>query len=195
MSSIKKKTSILTDEATSATVGAVETSVVEQVTEATPEEVAAVQKPRRLDDEQVVRRPQKPKMYIEGVGRRKSAIARVRLWTSGTGTITVRHAIRKEFEDYRKRFADATLQAIITSPLKAVGQMDRLDFTVHVVGGGTIGQAESIRHGISRALIQLNPVFRQALKKKGYLTRDPRIKERKKPGLQRARRAPQWTKR
>jgi small subunit ribosomal protein S9 len=127
--------------------------------------------------------------FIPAVGRRKSSIARVRLIKNGKGTITVNG---KPFDKY---FTVYELRTIVASPLETVGQADAVDVSAKVHGGGIHGQAEAVRHGISRALIVLNPTFRKSLKKLGYLTRDAREKERKKPGLRRARRAPQWSKR
>gem|GEM_PF-216762 len=127
--------------------------------------------------------------YIEAVGRRKTAVARVRLWRGGKPSIVVNG---KPWDTY---FPTEVLQISVSSPLKAVGQWDRHEITCLVKGGGTAGQAEAVRHGISRVMLELNPVFRKALKKSGYLTRDPRRRERKKPGLYGARRAPQFSKR
>jgi len=127
--------------------------------------------------------------YLYAVGKRKSAIARVRVYKKGAGKIVVNE------KEYEKVFPQATWQEIIIKPLKLIGQKDKLDVSIKIVGGGTKGQAEAIRHGLSKALIQLNPNFRKPLKKAGYLTRDARKKERKKPGLKGARRAPQWSKR
>lgn len=129
------------------------------------------------------------KKYIYAVGRRKEAAAQVRLYKNGSGKIVVNG---KNAEDYLQYFE---FKNIVHSSLGQVGQSDKLDVSVLVKGGGKRGQAESIRHGISRALIQLNPNFQRALRKVGFLTRDSRVKERKKPGLKRARRAPQWAKR
>lgn len=129
------------------------------------------------------------KGYIPSVGRRKTAIARVRLIKNGTGKIIING---KEFDKY---FTVFDLRKQVTEPLVVVGQADAVDVSVKIVGGGMRGQAEAIRQGISRSLIQLNPTFRKSLKKLGYLKRDPRKKERKKPGLKKARRAPQWSKR
>ena len=137
--------------------------------------------------------PQKSKVggkpYYEAVGRRKEAIARVRLFSGGQGLFTV------EGRALNLRFPTPELQRTIISPLEAVGQGESLDVSVHVSGGGVRGQSEAIRLGISRALLKLNPIFRKALKKEGYLKRDSRVKERKKYGLKRARRAPQFSKR
>ncbi|MBT4277872.1 30S ribosomal protein S9 [Candidatus Falkowbacteria bacterium] len=129
------------------------------------------------------------KEYIYAVGRRKSASAQVRLYKKGEGEIEVN---KKDIKEY---FPTTDVQDIILSPLKVVGQGDKLKIWAKVAGGGKIGQAEAIRHGISRALLEINPNFRKPLRKQGFLTRDSRIKERKKPGLKRARRAPQWSKR
>jgi len=127
--------------------------------------------------------------YLYAVGRRKKAIARVRLYKKGEGKITVNE------KDYSVYFPTAELKKIITDPIKAVGMTKDLDFTIKVVGGGPKGQAEAVRHGIARALVVLDKELRATLKPEGFLKRDPRRKERKKPGLKRARRAPQWAKR
>jgi small subunit ribosomal protein S9 len=127
--------------------------------------------------------------YFEGVGRRKESIARVRV-SSGTGIFTVNN---KELEAYFGRTGD--MEAIL-SPMKAVGQ-DRTgyDITVMVKGGGTSGQTDSVKLGLARALAKMNEDFNIPLRKQNLMTRDPRIKERKKPGLKRARKAPTYTKR
>lgn len=127
--------------------------------------------------------------FIPTVGRRKRAIARVRLIKNGKGTITVNG------KAYDKYFTTFELREIVTSPLKTSGQETSVDVSAKVQGGGIRGQAEAVRHGISRALIQLNQTFRKSLKKLGYLERDSRKKERKKFGLKGARRSPQWSKR
>jgi len=127
--------------------------------------------------------------YLYSVGRRKSAVAQVRVLKKGKGQITING------KDYRQYCGTAELQEKVMSPLKIVGQADKLDVSIKVSGGGSSAQAESIRHGISRALLLLNPNFKKPLKKAGFITRDPRKKERKKPGLKRARKAPQWVKR
>ena len=127
--------------------------------------------------------------FIPAIGRRKTSIARVRLIKNGKGVITVNGKI---YTDY---FGTYDLRDEIISPLKITGQDNAVDISVKVQGGGTRGQAEAVRHGISRALIVLNPTFRKTLKKLGYLTRDSRKRERKKFGLKSARRAPQWSKR
>ena len=131
----------------------------------------------------------KKKLQFWGTGRRKKAIARVRLIPGGNGTIVIND---RTFEDY---FPQGTLQYIVKQPLVEINAEAKYDVFVNVNGGGFTGQAGAIRHGISRALIVAEPELRSALKKEGYLTRDPRMKERKKPGLKKARRAPQFSKR
>jgi len=123
-----------------------------------------------------------------GTGRRKKSIARVRL-LPGTGKITVN---KRDIDDY---FGMETLKMIVRAPLAVTNTLVRYDVAVNVYGGGTTGQAGAIRHGISRALLTAQPELRGSLKKAGYLTRDPRMKERKKYGLHAARRAPQFSKR
>lgn len=128
-------------------------------------------------------------IYIRAVGRRKTAVARIRLFQNGKGNITINN---KNWKDY---FPTAFLQNIIFSPIKLTSLGNDIDLTIKVVGGGMSSQAEAIRHGIARALLKFNSEFKPSLKKAGFLTRDSRKKERKKPGLKRARRAPQWKKR
>ncbi len=123
-----------------------------------------------------------------GTGRRKKSIARVRLMP-GTGVITIN---RRDIEDY---FGLETLKMIARAPLTLTGNTAKYDVIVSVHGGGTTGQAGAIRHGISRAIIKAEPELRPVVKKAGFLTRDPRMKERKKYGLKAARRAPQFSKR
>ena len=127
--------------------------------------------------------------YLQSIGRRKRSIAQVRLYKSGKGNIQIND---REFTQY---FPILDLQNIVTEPITTAGQEGKLDFTIKVHGGGIKGQAEAIRLGIARGLVMLNPTFKKSLKKPGFLTRDPRKKERKKPGLKGARRAPQWSKR
>jgi small subunit ribosomal protein S9 len=123
-----------------------------------------------------------------GTGRRKSSVARVRL-VSGTGVITING---RTDEDY---LGLKTLQMIVESPLVLAGVAGKYDVLVNVFGGGVSGQAGAIRHGISRALLKLDITFRPGLKQAGFLTRDPRMKERKKYGLKKARKRPQFSKR
>ena len=131
----------------------------------------------------------KKKIQFWGTGRRKKAIARVRLLRAGSGNIIVNG---RTLDNY---FPQGTLQIIIKQPLELTQTTTAYDIMVNVCGGGTTGQAGAVRHGISRALIQAQPDLRPALKKAGFLTRDPRAKERKKYGLKKARRAPQFSKR
>lgn len=126
--------------------------------------------------------------YYAGTGRRKTAVAQVRLMP-GTGNITVNG---KPMEEY---FPGTILQSRILAPLKAVDALGRYDVVVKVAGGGIHGQAGAVSHGLARALVTADENLRQVLRKNGYLTRDPREKERKKPGLRRARKAKQYTKR
>lgn len=123
-----------------------------------------------------------------GTGRRKESVARVRL-VPGNGKITIN---KRDIEDY---FGLDTLKKIVKSPLAVTGTADKYDVLVNVYGGGTTGQAGAIRHGIARALLEVDGELRPELKKNGFLTRDPRMKERKKYGLKAARRAPQFSKR
>ena len=123
-----------------------------------------------------------------GTGRRKSSVARVYL-RPGTGKITVN---KRELDQY---FGLETLKTIVRQPLAATETLDKFDVIVNVSGGGFTGQAGAIKHGIARALLSADPEFRPTLKKAGFLTRDPRMKERKKYGLKKARRAPQFSKR
>ncbi len=128
------------------------------------------------------------KEYFYGTGRRKSSVARVRLYP-GSGNITING---RGIDDY---FGLETLKLIVRQPLNLTETAEKFDIVCTVAGGGVTGQAGAIRHGISRALLLANPDLRPALKKAGFLTRDPRMKERKKYGLKAARRAPQFSKR
>jgi small subunit ribosomal protein S9 len=127
--------------------------------------------------------------YYEGLGRRKTATARVRLHPGSGSNFTVND---KPFPEYFTREVD---QIHISQALKVTGNEGRFDVTVKVNGGGVTGQAGAVRLGIARALILIEPEYRKVLREYGMLTRDPRAKERKKPGLKRARKAPQYTKR
>ncbi|MCR4328692.1 MAG: 30S ribosomal protein S9 [Patescibacteria group bacterium] len=126
--------------------------------------------------------------YVESVGRRKTAVARIRLM-KGKGSIVVNE---KKANDY---FPIERLQAILRSPLSKLNIQDQVDVSAKVLGGGTSAQAEAIRHGIARALVMYNPETKIQLHAFGFLTRDSRMVERKKYGLKKARRAPQWAKR
>ncbi len=127
--------------------------------------------------------------YFEGVGRRKTSTARVRLFPGGTGQVTVNE---KPGREYFPRIGD---YEAVTAPLRTIGQDGKFNITVLVNGGGQTGQAEATRQGVSRALLKMNEDLRKPLRRAGYLTRDSREKERKKPGLKRARKAPTYTKR
>jgi len=126
--------------------------------------------------------------YFYGTGRRKESVARVRVYP-GTGTITIND---RDIDDY---FGLETLKLIVRQPLVLTGSKEKFDIVCRVNGGGVTGQAGAIRHGISRALLLFDAELRPVLKKAGFLTRDPRMKERKKYGLKGARRAPQFSKR
>ena len=126
--------------------------------------------------------------YYEGIGRRKASTARVRVM-SGTGEFTVNE---KTLEEFFTRPGDIET---ILGPLETVGRRNSLDVSVLVKGGGVTGQSDAVKLGVARALLKLDPDLKPALRKSGFLTRDPREKERKKPGLKRARKAPTYTKR
>ena len=128
------------------------------------------------------------KPYFYGTGRRKKSVARVRI-VPGTGVITVN---KKTVDEY---FGLETLKLIINQPFETTGTVGKFDIIANVNGGGLSGQAGAIRHGLSRALVQADETLKPALKAAGFLTRDPRMKERKKYGLKGARRAPQFSKR
>ncbi len=128
------------------------------------------------------------KPFFYGTGRRKSSVARVRVY-NGTGKITIND---RDIDDY---FGLETLKLIVRQPLAATSSEGKFDIVCRVAGGGVTGQAGAIRHGLSRALLQYDEQLRPTLKKAGFLTRDPRMKERKKYGLKGARRAPQFSKR
>ena len=132
---------------------------------------------------------QSKKPYLYGTGRRKSSVARVRLFQNGTGAITING---RDIDEY---FGLETLKLIVRQPFAATDTMGKFDVEATVTGGGVTGQAGAIRHGIARALLQVEDSYRAPLKAAGLLTRDPRMKERKKYGLKAARRAPQFSKR
>ena len=126
--------------------------------------------------------------YYYGTGRRKSSVARVRLYP-GTGKITINN---RDIDDY---FGLDTLKLVVRQPLALTENLEKFDIVCTVTGGGVTGQAGAIRHGVTRALMEFDADLRPALKKAGFVTRDPRMKERKKYGLKAARRAPQFSKR
>lgn len=134
------------------------------------------------------------KRYWEGIGRRKTSVARVRIFAvrpfnSDQPKITVNDHFYQDF------FSSLEWRKIVEEPLRKIHLVDRLEVSVKVNGGGIRGQAEAIRHGLSRALVEFNSDFRKKLSHLGLLKRDPRVKERRKPGLKKARKAPQWSKR
>ena len=129
------------------------------------------------------------KPYMYGTGRRKSSVARVHLFEGGNGTITING---RDIDEY---FGLETLKMVVRQPLEATGTVGKVDISATVTGGGVSGQAGALRHGIARALLSVDPAYRTILKQAGFLTRDPRLKERKKYGLKAARRAPQFSKR
>ena len=128
------------------------------------------------------------KPYFYGTGRRKKSVARVRVYP-GTGMITIN---KRSIDDY---FGLETLKLIVNQPYEVTDTIGKFDIVCTVTGGGISGQAGAIRHGLAKALLQVDETYRPALKKAGFLTRDPRMKERKKYGLKAARRAPQFSKR
>lgn len=127
--------------------------------------------------------------YYEGIGRRKAASARVRLFPGGTGNMIING---KDAAEYLPRFGDVE---VMLEPLRAIGQDRHYNISVHVSGGGISGQRDAIQLGIARALLKIDPDLKPSLKQGKFLTRDARVKERKKPGLKRARKAPTYTKR
>ena len=129
------------------------------------------------------------KAFFYGTGRKKSSVARVRIFPEGTGSVTINN---REMDNY---FGLDTLKLLVRQPFMVTDTLGKFDVVVTVAGGGVTGQAGAIRHGISRALLQVDESYRPLLKKAGLLTRDPRMKERKKYGLKAARRAPQFSKR
>ena len=135
-----------------------------------------------------VAKSKKENIVFYGTGRRKKSIARVKL-TPGKGNIVINK------EPIEKYFTAQTLQVIVKQPLATTNTLDKFDIVAKVTGGGISGQAGGVRHGIARALLESNPEYREALKSAGFLTRDARMKERKKYGLKKARKAPQFSKR
>lgn len=162
----------------------------------TEKKVKEIKKRKRVTKKPIAKKKEelkviapKPARYFEAIGRRKTAVARVRFFTQGEKAFSVNE---KPYQDY---FPTIELQQIATSPLRKMKCLDRFRVLAKVKGGGIHAQAEALRHGIARALILFNLTFRKRLKGAGYLTRDSRMRERKKFGLKRARRAPQWQKR
>lgn len=150
---------------------------------------APLKKTKKLTVEAPAPEEERPSRYYAAVGRRKRAVARVRLFTKGEKEFVVNS------KPYTEYFGAEELQLIADAALRRMKVTDKFRVYVRVFGGGLYGQAEAVRHGISRALTKFNPEFRKRLKRVGYLSRDPREKERRKFGLKKARKAPQWAKR
>lgn len=147
-------------------------------------------KPVTKTKRQIKTSTQKPiERYFETVGRRKTSIARVRIFPNDSNSFSVNN------KDYKHFFSTEELITTANAPLRKIKMLEKFGVTARVQGGGIRGQAEAIRHGIARALVLYDPELRLRMKKSGYLKRDPRSKERKKYGLKKARRAPQWSKR
>jgi small subunit ribosomal protein S9 len=127
--------------------------------------------------------------YVAAVGRRKTSAAKIRVYKNGAGQTIINGVKINQY------FREEELLAVVNQPLELTGLAKDLNIAIRVRGGGKKGQAEAIRHGLARALLTINPELRSSLKVKGWLRRDARKKERKKPGLKKARRAPQWAKR
>ena len=127
--------------------------------------------------------------YIEAIGRRKTSIARVRVWEASKSSITIND---REFDNY---FPTSTLRTTVKQPIEAAKLSQKFKITAMIKGGGISSQADALRHGIARALVAFDAELRKPLKAEGYLTRDARSVERKKPGLKKARKSPQWSKR
>ncbi len=126
--------------------------------------------------------------YIQTIGRRKTSVAQVRLYEKGKGNFVVNNL-------RLNKFFDSNLAPIVTQPLKLAGMLNDVDLSIIVKGGGSKGQVEACRHGVARAIIAIDKELKSSMKSAGWLTRDSRRKERKKPGLKKARKAPQWSKR
>ena len=152
------------------------------------EELVKAVKMEKAAIEKKEKRSAQPMRYFSAKGGRKTAVARVRLFTKQKGIIV-------NGKDYKEYFKNPHLQKEIEKPFSIMNVEYKLGVTVVVHGGGLMGQADAVRHGISRALVLFNPDFRKRLRREGFLTRDPRMVERKKYGLKKARRAPQWAKR
>jgi len=152
---------------------------------------------KKIEKKPLEKKSVEKEKYLEAVGRRKESIARVRLFTKKAGDkfIEDKTLISINQKPYQEYFRDLFLQNIIEEPLRKLKSLERFKGSIKVSGGGLSGQAEAIRLGISRALILFDANYRKKLKKFGYLTQDSRVKERRKYGLKKARKAPQWAKR
>ena len=164
------------------------TKIKEEKNETKIDETVLEKEDAKLEEAFSDKEMDKSDRYYEAVGRRKSATARVRIFTRGTG-ITINDKDCKEY------FALEELDEMVQAPLKKMKSLDRFKVTVKVQGGGIRGQAEAVRHALSRALTVFNADFKKRLKRAGFLKRDPRVKERKKYGLKKARKSPRWSKR
>jgi small subunit ribosomal protein S9 len=162
---------------------------LKEAKKAKKEKPKKTEKPKKVLVEPEIEPSFKSTRYWEATGRRKTAVARVRLLTKGGGEILVNE------KPYQKYFPTLELWQIATASLQKMKSLERFQVSAKIKGGGIHAQAEALSHGISRALVKFNPDFRKRLKKSGFLTRDSRMRERKKFGLKRARRAPQWAKR
>jgi len=149
---------------------------------------AKIEEEKEIKMEKEIEKGKIPK-YFEAVGRRKTSTARVRLFTHGVKEIKINEKLYKDY------FPIFSLQKKVEAPLEKLSCLEKFGISIKVKGGGLSSQAEACRHGIARALILLNPYFKKRLKKYGFLMRDSRMRERKKFGLKRARKAPQWSKR
>lgn len=151
----------------------------------------------KVTDKLIEEKETKKEKYYQTVGRRKESVAIIRLYTKkSTDIIEGDYAlVRINDKDYQDYFTDKNLQLIVESPLRKLKSLNRFKATVLVKGGGLSGQADAVKHGLARALELFDQNFRKKLKKSGFLTRDPRVKERRKYGLKKARKAPQWQKR
>lgn len=169
--------------------------MVKKVTKSQKEPV--VEKVETVIEEKTSENNLKKEKYFETRGGRKESKARVRLYTKkATDTVSEEGAlVTVNGKDYREYFNDATLWNIVEAPLRKLKSMNRFKVSAIVRGGGKSGQADAIKHGIAHALVLFDQNFRKKLKKSGYLTRDPRAKERRKYGLKKARKAPRWAKR
>lgn len=155
------------------------------------------EEPKAIPPEKVIETNIKKEKYFEARGGRKESIARVRLYTKKASDMTdeEKALVIVNGKDYREYFNDTTSWSVIEAPLRKLKSVNRFKVSVVVHGGGKSGQADAIKHGIARALVKFDNNFRKKLKKSGFLTRDPRAKERRKYGLKKARKAPRWAKR
>lgn len=169
--------------------------MVKKVTKSQKEPV--VEKVKIITEEKAPESNLKKEKYFESLGGRKESQARIRLYTKkATDVVSEERAlVTVNNKDYREYFNDATLWNIVEAPLRKLKSMNRFKVSAIVKGGGKSGQADAVKHGIAQALVLFDQNFRKKLKKAGYLTRDPRAKERRKYGLKKARKAPRWAKR